>query len=306
MMKLFLLGGFRGIVADLLWLRAEENKKDHDWDRLEDHRRADHQAPAPLPLDLDLSGLEPGLQRLGRVGCPRRQVHVDQAGDQVRSGGRQEEPALARPDLGHGLVLLPQARLLRRIDHPPPAVPRRRGRGLQDLLTIPSSEHPGGRATTISSWATAGSPGGQPGRYRGDPLDSGTGDEIRSSTSTRRRSARDGPTTSRSARCRRTPRSRYAAGLEKMSIDRHRGHLRRGRQGRMVQRLERVGSTSASTSSCRTTRSARRQAGARQGPARRHHAPRAATRTMPENQLLLDQSLGRPDELPLLEGAVPG
>jgi hypothetical protein len=34
MMKLFLLGGFRGIVADLLWLRAEENKKDHDWDRL--------------------------------------------------------------------------------------------------------------------------------------------------------------------------------------------------------------------------------------------------------------------------------
>ena len=35
MMKLFLLGGFRGIVADLLWLRAEEYKKDHDWDRLE-------------------------------------------------------------------------------------------------------------------------------------------------------------------------------------------------------------------------------------------------------------------------------
>jgi hypothetical protein len=35
MMKLFLLGGFRGIVADLLWLRAEEYKKDHDWDRLD-------------------------------------------------------------------------------------------------------------------------------------------------------------------------------------------------------------------------------------------------------------------------------
>jgi hypothetical protein len=34
MMKLFLLGGFRGIVADLLWLRAEENKRDHDWDRM--------------------------------------------------------------------------------------------------------------------------------------------------------------------------------------------------------------------------------------------------------------------------------
>src|SRR3954469_18460209 len=34
MMKLFLLGGFRGIVADLLWIRAEEHKKAHDWDRL--------------------------------------------------------------------------------------------------------------------------------------------------------------------------------------------------------------------------------------------------------------------------------
>jgi hypothetical protein len=34
MMKLFLLGGFRGIVANYLWLRAEENKRDHDWDRL--------------------------------------------------------------------------------------------------------------------------------------------------------------------------------------------------------------------------------------------------------------------------------
>ena len=34
MMKLFLLGGFRGIVADILWLRAEDQKKDHDWDRL--------------------------------------------------------------------------------------------------------------------------------------------------------------------------------------------------------------------------------------------------------------------------------
>lgn len=34
MMKLFLLGGFRGIVADILWIRAEEQKKEQDWDRL--------------------------------------------------------------------------------------------------------------------------------------------------------------------------------------------------------------------------------------------------------------------------------
>jgi hypothetical protein len=34
MMKLFLLGGFRGIVANLLWVRAEEKKKEQDWDTL--------------------------------------------------------------------------------------------------------------------------------------------------------------------------------------------------------------------------------------------------------------------------------
>jgi hypothetical protein len=34
MMKLFLLGGFRGIVANLLWIRAEEKKKEQDWDTL--------------------------------------------------------------------------------------------------------------------------------------------------------------------------------------------------------------------------------------------------------------------------------
>ncbi|WP_165249694.1 hypothetical protein [Paludisphaera soli] len=34
MMKLFLLGGFRGIVANYLWIQAEDHKKNHDWDRL--------------------------------------------------------------------------------------------------------------------------------------------------------------------------------------------------------------------------------------------------------------------------------
>jgi hypothetical protein len=33
-MKLFLLGGARGIFANYLWLKADENKRDHDWDRL--------------------------------------------------------------------------------------------------------------------------------------------------------------------------------------------------------------------------------------------------------------------------------
>ena len=91
--------------------------------------RQHHQAPAALPLGLDLPGLEPRVQRLGRVGRARGQVRVDQAGDQVPPGRGQEEPEVARPDLGHRLDLLPQARLLRRDDHPPAPLPRRpRGR----------------------------------------------------------------------------------------------------------------------------------------------------------------------------------
>src|ERR1044072_4117320 len=34
MMKLFLLGGFRGIVANYLWQKADENRRDPDPDRL--------------------------------------------------------------------------------------------------------------------------------------------------------------------------------------------------------------------------------------------------------------------------------
>ena len=55
MMKLFLLGGFRGIVADLLWLQAEENKRNHDWDRLATN------------VDL-ITKLQPHFLAEGRVG----------------------------------------------------------------------------------------------------------------------------------------------------------------------------------------------------------------------------------------------
>ncbi len=57
----------------------------------QDDRRADHQASAPLPLDLDFPGVEPGLQRLGRVGRPRRQVHLDQSrgSSSCRTGSRR-------------------------------------------------------------------------------------------------------------------------------------------------------------------------------------------------------------------------
>ena len=87
MLKLVLLGGARGIAANVLWTRAEELQARPGLGPPEGDRRPDHQAPAPLPLGLDLPGLEPRLQRLGRVGRPRGQVRVDQAGDQVPPGG---------------------------------------------------------------------------------------------------------------------------------------------------------------------------------------------------------------------------
>ena len=181
---------------------------------------------------------------------------MDQEGDQVRPGGRQEEPAVARPDLGHGLVLLPQARLLRRVDHPPPAVPRRRGRGLQDL------RRPRDR--------TAGSVGNDNFKLgygwfcrAVELVDDGARPHVRAARPsdiqyvdpTPQRKGRPDDIAFRSMPAH--AQTRYAAGLEKMSIVRHPGHLRRGRQERMGQRAATSGSSSASTSSCRTTRSRR-------------------------------------------------
>src|SRR5438105_949064 len=34
MLKLALLGGARGVAANVLWVRAEELKKAHEWDKL--------------------------------------------------------------------------------------------------------------------------------------------------------------------------------------------------------------------------------------------------------------------------------
>ena len=172
----------------------------------EGDRRPDHQAPAPLPVGLDLPGLEPRLQRLGRVGRPRGQVRLDQEGDPVPPGRRPEEPEVARPDLGHRLDLLPQDRLRRRV----------------------ASSSAGSSATTTTrtfKTYTDYSDPQQPVLVGNDNFQLGYGwfsravnlvdegdsrlaggDPRRRSTSTRRPSTRDGPATSPSARCPRTRR----------------------------------------------------------------------------------------------------
>ena len=241
MLKLFLLGGFRGIAANVLWTRAEELQARPRLGPPEGHRRPDHQAPAPLPLDLDLPGLEPRLQRLGRVGRPRGQVRLDQEGDQVPPGRRREEPEVARPDLGHRLDLLPQARLLRRVDHPPPALPRRRGRGLQDLPR-PRDGHQRRQQRQLPARLRLVQPRGRPGRRGGQPAHRGHGEDIQPIEyvdPTPQRKGRPDDLAFRSMPAH--AQTRYAAGLEKMSIAGHRGHLRRGRQERVGPGPQRVG-----------------------------------------------------------------
>ena len=66
--------------------------------------------------------------------APEDKYHWIKKGIQFVQQGVKQEPEVARPGLGHGLVLLPQARVLRRVDHPPPALPRRRGPRLQAVL----------------------------------------------------------------------------------------------------------------------------------------------------------------------------
>ena len=180
---------------------------------------------------------------------------MDQAGDQVRSGRRQEEQEVARPDLGHGLVLLPQARASptsRSSSAGCSATTRTRA---SRPITIPKASSPSS-ATTTSSWDTAGSRRAvQAGRLAG-PIVSirRTGDDVRIDyvDPTPQRKGRPDDIAFRSMPAH--AQSRYAAGLEKMSTYGNSRHVRREGQDRMVRLHGTSGTNSASTCSCRTTK----------------------------------------------------
>ena len=125
MMKLFLLGGFRGIVADILWLRAEEHKKDHDWDR---SKRTVELITKLQPHFLSIwtfQGWNLAYNVSVEWDAPEDKYTWIKEGIKFLQEGRGQEPALARPGLGHGLDVLPQAGILRRVDHPAAAFLRR-------------------------------------------------------------------------------------------------------------------------------------------------------------------------------------
>ena len=154
MMKLFLLGGFRGIVADILWLRAEEQKKDHDWDRLKTTVELITKLQPHFLSIWTFQGWNLAYNVSVEWDAPEDKYTWIKEGIKFLQEGVGQEPALARPGLGHGLDLLPQAGLFGRVDHPAPAILRRRGRGLPNL-SGPTTAMRSSPKTT-SSWVTAG------------------------------------------------------------------------------------------------------------------------------------------------------
>ncbi len=254
------------MAANVLWTRAIELPEGPGVGQAEGDRRHDHQAPAPLPLDLDVPELEPDLQRLGRVGRPRRQVRVDQARDPVRPGRRPEEPEVARPDLGHRLVLLPQARLLGRVDHPPPPLPRRRGRDASSGARSTAATS----TTTTSSSATTGSsrPSGWSTRAS-SARPSATSETVEHVDAPAQRKGQQGDLPFRSMPAH--AQTRYAIGLEKESMKGIEATFGPKAQERVEEGLPRVGRLRQPRLRRLQRGPGRRQAGPPQGHARRQH-----------------------------------
>ncbi len=303
-MKLFLLGGFRGIVADLLWLRAEEHKKDHDWDRLETTVELITKLQPHFLSIWTFQGWNLAYNVSVEWDAPEdKYTWIKQGIKFVQEGVKKNRRS---PDLiwdtawfyYHKLGFSDESIILRRLFRDD------EDEGFK-TYDDPESGQPvvGNDNFKLGyGWFSRAVKLVDCGANR---LNSGHGERY-PSMSTRRPSARGGPTTSRSARCRPTPRPRYAAGLEKMSIYgieatfgevaknewddalERMGQIRRSRL-HVAQRSIRATASwcatrSSSTTSCNPERL---QADARK-PA------------------VLDPALVRPDELPLLERAVPG
>ena len=216
--------------------------------------------------------------------------------------GVEQQPQVARPDLGHRLDLLPQARLLRRVDHPPPALLRRRRRRVP-VLRRSRDRRQASRSGTTSSSATAGSAravnlvdAGEARAATGVEANLDYVDPVPAAQGEARR-----PRLPHDARPRADP-LRRAAGEDEHPG--HPRHLRRGRQERVGQGARRMGQVRHLRVRRRTTTTQRRRFRARS--ASTTPRTRSGSTTLSENQKYWTDPLERPDELPLLEGAVAG
>ena len=151
-------------------------------------------------------------------------------------------------------------------------------------MTIPRRDQPSGRQRQFqaglrlvqhgrSTWSTAGRTGSSSGHGRRYPVRR----PDAAAQGTRRRHRLPLDAGSRPDALRRRPREDEHL--------RHSGHLRRGRQERMVPRLERVGSSSATMSSCRTTRSSATASWTETRSSSTTSCTRSATSRCPDNQL---------------------
>ncbi len=162
MLKLALLGGVRGVAANVLWTRAIELQKLHEWDKLEQTVNMITKLQPHFLSVWTFQSWNLAYNVSVEWDDPADKYEWIKKGIKFVKDGVEKNQQVARPALGHRLVLLPQARLRRRGGHPPQAVPRRRGRGLQ--------ARPAGRTSASSSndnfqlahgWFTSV---GQPGR----------------------------------------------------------------------------------------------------------------------------------------------
>ena len=112
MMKLFLLGGFRGIVADYLWNRAEDYKKEHDWDRLAQTVEMITKLQPHFLAIWTYQSWNLAYNVAVEWDAPEDKYQWIKKGIQFVQQGVDKNQTVARPGLGHRLVLLPQAGVL--------------------------------------------------------------------------------------------------------------------------------------------------------------------------------------------------
>ena len=306
MMKLFLLGGFRGIVANLLWTRAEENKRDHDWDRLKTN------------VDL-ITKLQPHFLSIwtfqGWNLAYNVSVEWDAPEDKyewIKQGIKFVQDGVDKnrrsPDLiwdtawfyYHKLGFSDESIILRRLF---------RDDEDEDFKTLLRSRDRAarGRQRQFQARLWLVQPRPWPWSIRATSrLNSGTSADVRIDyvDPTPQRKGRPDDIAFRSMPAH--AQTRYAAALEKMSIYGIPATFGEVAKNEWVEGSATNGSSSASTSSCRTTRS-RATASSQRDPdqARRCVRSRTLQQTHREPEVL-DRPLGRPDELPLLEGPLPG
>ena len=166
-------------------------------------------------------------------------------------------------------------------DHPPPALPRRRRRGLQDLHRLPTRGSRCSSATTTSSSATAGSAAPSTWWTRASLAAPG-GDRATSIfiDPSPQHKGRPGDLAFRSMPAH--AQTRYAVGLEKMSIlgiPATFGEVAKNEWAKALHEWVKFGSHVYMSTARSGTRTRQVEQGA--GPARRRHQPRAIRQAAP-------------------------